>query len=435
MTATPPLLTDSELLQRVSSNFGGCSHVRPAALARPQNASEVAEVVKHARDNGLRVAVRGAGHSQGLQNLVEGGIVVDTSALNDVGPVENGTIVVGAGATWSRVIAAAEQCSMLPPVLTDNPAVTVGGTLSIAGLGPASFSQGSQAHHCLGMQVVLASGEVRSISDKQDSRLFSRVLGGLGEFAVMASVTLALRPRLPFVRLERYSFVDLDPFLAAVDGLLRRYRDGQLGEDVLVEGFAQPAECGTRHVFVVEVAREVDDASQGSPSLEWLSGTSTHVDVATMETSSYVFRADELFQSKRYSNVPGLRHPWVETFLPMNAVSDYLARVLPDFTDTPILLWPMVGERARRTNFPLPADGDVMLVGIMAAVDDSQWHRVESSLRMAHALGVELGGKRYLSGWLDFDLADWERQFGDDWQEREAVRTAFDASNVFRLGG
>jgi len=38
---------------------------RPAVVARPGNADEVAAVVSYARENGLRVAVQAEGHSAG----------------------------------------------------------------------------------------------------------------------------------------------------------------------------------------------------------------------------------------------------------------------------------------------------------------------------------------------------------------------------------
>ena len=38
---------------------------RPAMVARPGNADEVAAVVRHARENGLRVAVQAEGHAAG----------------------------------------------------------------------------------------------------------------------------------------------------------------------------------------------------------------------------------------------------------------------------------------------------------------------------------------------------------------------------------
>src|SRR3712207_2035685 len=61
--------------------FYGGIEARPAAIARPADAGDVARVVTFARENQLELAVRGGGHSVAGHSTTEGGIVLDLSSL------------------------------------------------------------------------------------------------------------------------------------------------------------------------------------------------------------------------------------------------------------------------------------------------------------------------------------------------------------------
>ena len=67
--------------------YGGFDR-RPAAIVRPADATQVAQVVNLARDGGHELAVRGGGHSNAGHSVSEGGIVLDLSELTaiDVDP-------------------------------------------------------------------------------------------------------------------------------------------------------------------------------------------------------------------------------------------------------------------------------------------------------------------------------------------------------------
>jgi FAD/FMN-containing dehydrogenase len=61
--------------------FYGKYDRRPAAIVRPVDPAEVAQVVGLARDGGLELAVRSGGHSLAGHSTTEGGIVLDLSEL------------------------------------------------------------------------------------------------------------------------------------------------------------------------------------------------------------------------------------------------------------------------------------------------------------------------------------------------------------------
>src|SRR5262245_45125922 len=57
---------------------------RPAAIAYPVDAAEVASVVTFARERELELAVRSGGHSGAGHGVSDGGVVLDLARLNEL---------------------------------------------------------------------------------------------------------------------------------------------------------------------------------------------------------------------------------------------------------------------------------------------------------------------------------------------------------------
>ena len=57
---------------------------RPALIARPRSAPDVAAAIRYARAEGLPIAVRGGGHSMPGHSACDGGIVIDLRELSQV---------------------------------------------------------------------------------------------------------------------------------------------------------------------------------------------------------------------------------------------------------------------------------------------------------------------------------------------------------------
>ncbi|MGH9447610.1 MAG: hypothetical protein ACRD3O_18050, partial [Terriglobia bacterium] len=47
---------------------------------------------------------------------------------------------------------------------------------------------------------------------------------------------------------------------------------------------------------------------------------------------------------------------------------------------------------------------------------------------------IMMGGKRYLSGWLNFDAAGWKLHYGDQWPKVVELKKKFDPRNVINPG-
>lgn len=94
------LLTDGHSLAAAADDYGHMVHRQPSAVLKPGSVADVAEMVRFARRNGIKVAARGQGHSTQGQAQVEAGVVVDMSTLNAVREVNPADALVEGGARW-----------------------------------------------------------------------------------------------------------------------------------------------------------------------------------------------------------------------------------------------------------------------------------------------------------------------------------------------
>ena len=193
-----------EILTEFSQDFGGIFQKYPQVVVRPQNVNDVVQTVKYARDKGIIISPRAAGHSLSGQSLNQDGIVLDMRGLNQIQEINENNLWFQAdtGASWGEIVNACIPHDLVPPVLTNYFGVTVGGTHCAGGLGAASFLYGSQADNCLGLEVVTADGEVVWCSPEQNSELFYHVLCGYGQFGIITKVQHKLRKSPSF-----YSYV------------------------------------------------------------------------------------------------------------------------------------------------------------------------------------------------------------------------------------
>jgi FAD/FMN-containing dehydrogenase len=83
---------------------------RPALIARCASAADVAPALRHGRERGLRIAIRGGGHSLPGHSTVADGLVIDLRPMGAVA-VDPATrrVRVQAGATLGEVDAAVQR--------------------------------------------------------------------------------------------------------------------------------------------------------------------------------------------------------------------------------------------------------------------------------------------------------------------------------------
>ncbi|MBT2384658.1 FAD-binding oxidoreductase [Streptomyces sp. ISL-11] len=72
-------------LQPATDPEGGSAHCRrPALIARCTSTADVVAAVRHAREHGLEVSVRGGGHGVGGLAVADGALMIDLSAMKGI---------------------------------------------------------------------------------------------------------------------------------------------------------------------------------------------------------------------------------------------------------------------------------------------------------------------------------------------------------------
>lgn len=186
---------------------------RPACVVFPRDAAEVAEVVKLAEIHGVPIVARGAGTGLAAgASPTEGGIVLVTTAMNAIDiDLDNRTAWVGAGVINLDLSKAALPYGLhFAPDPSSQSACTIGGNVANNSGGPHCLAEGSTTSHVLGMEVVLAGGEIAILGgrapDPPGLDLKGLIVGSEGTLGVVTRVLVRLLPIEPDVRTLLMSF-------------------------------------------------------------------------------------------------------------------------------------------------------------------------------------------------------------------------------------
>jgi FAD/FMN-containing dehydrogenase len=167
---------------------------RPAAVAVPRDAAEVAAVVRAAAVAGLRVAPQGTGHNAGP--LAAAGladvVLVRTTALQEVSvDAERRRCRVGGGVEWQAAVEAAAPHG-LACLHGSSPNVGVAGYSLGGGIGWYARKLGLATSHLTAVEVVLADGRLVRADAEHHAELFWAVRGGGGNFGVVTALEFEL---------------------------------------------------------------------------------------------------------------------------------------------------------------------------------------------------------------------------------------------------
>lgn len=434
------VLTDEGARESVATDFGRIVVREPRVVVRPASAKDVARVVKFAGRNSLSLATRGGGHSQSGQSLSHQ-IVLDMTSLDQVRSVREDAATVQAGIKWRALVQHLAPQRLSPPVLTNNLDVTVGGTLSTGGLGVASWRYGTQADNCAELEVVTGTGDIVRCSEGANRPLFDAVRCGVGQFGVITEAVLNVRRYSPCYRSFYLLYDDLGALLDDLKMVMVDERFDYL------EAWCVPCPQGFKHVagqhqpfaqWFFPLHATVETAEANAPeAAEKLAGLKFYKHVYTEggEVAEFFTRLDTLFALWRRGGYWDYMHPWMEGVLPWQTTGGYISQILAHLPPQAlvgghILLWPARGAASRVPLFLRPPSEFLMGFGILPAVPPAFINEVLPRLRLAsQALGMA-GGKRYLSGWIDFDHEAWKAHFGEQWAAVTMAKQKFDPQGI-----
>ncbi|HUU12919.1 MAG TPA: FAD-binding protein [Terriglobia bacterium] len=439
------VLTDEATRDLMATDFGRVIIRKPEVVVRPASSEDVARVVKFAARHSLGVATRGGGHSQTGQSLSEH-IVLEMTSLERVLRVNEaeGVVVCQSGLKWRSLVEHLASRQLSPWVLTNNLDVTIGGTLSTAGLGVASWRHGTQADNCLALEVVTGTGEVVRCSPSENPDLFDAARGGVGQFGVITEATLKIRRHKPGFRSFYLLYDDLRLLLDDLQAVMTDERFDCL------ESWCTPCPQGFKKVgnqrqpfaqwfFPLHATVETDgNAPEPAEKLRGLKFYK-HVHTEDGEIGDFFARLDTLFALWKRGGFWEYAHPWMECVLPWQTTPMFLTQVLQNLPPQVvvgghILLWPARGDVSSTPLFMRPTGEFLMGFGILPAIPKHLVEEALPRLNLASQASTMMGGKRYLSGWIAFDQAQWKAHYGDMWTTVVSLKKRYDPHRVLNPG-
>jgi len=432
------LFTDSETRAEYADDFGNVVHRTPLAVLQPGSIQDVIRAIRFCRSHRIQVAARGQGHSTAGQSQVQGGLVIDMSTLREIEEQTQAYVVVQGGALWRELLADLIPRGLRPPVVTSFAGLSVGGTLSMGGIGGASFSKGAQVDNVLELEVVTGEGKLEVCSPTRKPMLFNAVLGGMGQFGVIVRAKLPLVQALPLARNYIIPYFDSATFFADMETLTSS------GKIDSAYGQLSPESDGSWIYLIIAVkfyspaAPPVD-----ADILDGLNFPPPALQVMDMDSYSSDTMVDSQLEFLKSIGLYDIPHVWSDVFLPDSKVRPFVDQALREFTPADlgpagfVLLFPIKNRIPDAQSLRLPRERKVWLFDVLSSGFASDPTYAATQIAKARALferARAVGGTLYPIGSTPMSRQDWIRQFGLLYALACIAKAAYDPARILTPG-
>lgn len=218
----------AETIASHSGDKWSASHP-PDVVVFAESTADVSAVLKFASAHQIPVTTRGAGHGYvGGAVPVQGGIVLSTARMNRILGIhpEDGVAIVQPGVITKTLQDAARAVGWeYPPDPASLKDCSLGGNIATNAGGPRCLKYGVTRNYVLGLEVVLASGEIlrsggRLHKNKTGFDLIGLFTGSEGMLGVVTEATLRLIPKPASRGMLAAIFPDYALAAAAVQAIL-----------------------------------------------------------------------------------------------------------------------------------------------------------------------------------------------------------------------
>ncbi|KAG0554892.1 hypothetical protein KC19_12G128300 [Ceratodon purpureus] len=438
-----------------ASDFGLIHFALPAAIVYPKSVRDVQVAVSAvASSPGLTLAARGRGHSVHGQAQALNGVVIEMTSLKGIRVAPHGEpgfgqpfVDAAGGELWIDVLKATLKEGLAPRSWTDYLYLSIGGTLSNAGVGGQTFLVGPEISNVLQLDVVTGLGHSVMCSQTKNADLFHGVLGGLGQFGIITSARIVLEPAHEKVRWVRAMYTDFATFtrdqemlISQPPGLAFDYIEGFVvlkNEDFnngwnsvpfdgqTIDPSMIPDEGGSV-LYYIELVKKFNWNDMGTLNqtvekmLAPLRFIPTLIFTTDVPYEKFLNRLHDVEVSLSSQGLWDVPHPWLNLFVPRSSITSFDALIFKhmikgDFSG-PILIYPLKRERwDSRSSAVIPDESIFYLVAFLRISLPSSGPLLSSLIAendkiMEVCHNAELGCKMYLPEHVDPE--SWKRHFG-----------------------
>lgn len=236
----------------------------PCYVFKAQDIAGIMHALATARARGLSVIPHGAGHSYTDAALNTKGIIIDVTGMNRIlsWDPEQGIMQVEPGVTVRDMVRVALADRWWPTVTPSTADATIGGCVAMNVNGKNAWKCGSFGEHLLSLTVLLATGQMLTLSPKSDPQLFQAFVGSAGLLGIITSITLQLQ-RIPSGSVD----VLVRP-AASLGEIITIFREEQSADylEAWVDGFAGGRQLG-RGIVTCTTYSNADDSTNLPPQV------------------------------------------------------------------------------------------------------------------------------------------------------------------------
>jgi FAD/FMN-containing dehydrogenase len=242
---------------------------RYAVVAR--NAHDIAAAIAYARRRGLRVVVKGGGHSYLGTSNARDSLLVWTRQMNEI-HVDRDTVTMGSGTIWAQAYNAVTTKSGRYVQGGGCTTVGVAGLIQSGGFGSFSKRFGLAAASLVEAEIVTADGKIRKANAAANPDLFWALKGGGGgTFGVISKVTVRLHD------LPEYFGAAVARIKASSDQSYRRLIREFVGfyrEHLFNEHWGEQVGFGMHNIMRIDMVAQGMDSQQiaavWKPFFDWV---------------------------------------------------------------------------------------------------------------------------------------------------------------------
>ncbi|MER7765590.1 FAD-binding protein [Kitasatospora sp. NPDC096140] len=449
VTPIPPiqgtLTTNPTTRTAFAQDFGRLTTTTPYAVLNPACAQDIATIINFARRNNLKVAMNGQSgnngelesHSNYGQAGVAGGIAINARSLNRIHTITPTNATVDAGVTWAQLTDATLAQGLTPPCLTDYLHLSIGGTISIGGIGSTVHKYGLQADTVESIDIVTGTGRILTATPTKNTELFHTALAGAGQVGIITRATLKLIPAPQNARVFTLYYNDLTTYLTDQQTLLNDGRfPSQVGE-ILIQPNNQPPR------YKIEAVAHYNSTTPPDPTplLTGLNPLPTETTITDTTYREYTYRADAFADNIKnlgYWNSP---KPWLSLFLPASQTKTFLTEALPQLTPDDIgqgllLCYPFHTNKLTHPLAITPNEPTAYLFDLLT-FPHPDYNPTPALQRNRHLYdrATQLGAKRYLVGAIPhMTPTDWQTHYGPQWTTLTTTKTHHDPTHTLTPG-